>query len=198
LKFIDTPDAGRLGEIRSELTENVDEKIREELESKYVVDNIVNNVMADKALAWLEKQTEQKPAEWSEDDQSSYNEICNLIYDNYRAEDASRLITWLNDIKDRVLPQPKQEWSEEDESRIEECAREAEDNNCIILAKRIRQLKSLRPQNTRKPSDEHYELEEFAKIVRGNLTGISKTVQELLKLKYYNLTGKPMFGGFKD
>jgi hypothetical protein len=28
------------------------------LESKYVVDNIVNNVMADKALAWIEKQGE--------------------------------------------------------------------------------------------------------------------------------------------
>ena len=43
-----------------ELAESEDERIRKwirkELESKYVVDNIVNNVMADKALAWLEKQ----------------------------------------------------------------------------------------------------------------------------------------------
>jgi len=42
--------------------ESEDERIRKwikkELESKYVVDNIVNNVMADKALAWLEKQGE--------------------------------------------------------------------------------------------------------------------------------------------
>ena len=30
--------------------------IRKELESKYVTNNLVNNVMADKALAWLEKQ----------------------------------------------------------------------------------------------------------------------------------------------
>lgn len=50
--------------------ESEDEKIRKwirkELESKYVVDNIVNNEMADKALAWLEKQGEQshwKPTE---------------------------------------------------------------------------------------------------------------------------------------
>lgn len=45
-----------------ELAESEDERIRKwirkELESKYVVDNIVNNVMADKALAWLEKQDE--------------------------------------------------------------------------------------------------------------------------------------------
>jgi len=44
--------------------ESEDERIRKwikkELESKYVVDNIVNNVMADKALAWLERQGEQK------------------------------------------------------------------------------------------------------------------------------------------
>ena len=63
----------------------------------------------------LEKQGEHKPAEWSEDDQSSYNEICSLIYDNYGLEDASMLLTWFNELKDRVLPQPKQECGEEDE-----------------------------------------------------------------------------------
>ena len=49
-------------EIFSELRESEDERIRKwirkELESKYVVDNIVNNVMADKALAWIEKQAD--------------------------------------------------------------------------------------------------------------------------------------------
>ncbi len=46
------------------LKESEDDKIkkwiRKELESKYVVDDIVNNVMADKALAWLEKQGEKQ------------------------------------------------------------------------------------------------------------------------------------------
>lgn len=46
--------------------------------------------------------------------------------------------------------------------------------------------------------DEHYELEEFAKIVRGNLTGISRTVLELFENKYLQLTGNKMFGGYKD
>ena len=48
-----------------ELQVSEDEKIKKwikkELESKYVVDNIVNDVMADKALAWIEKQGKQKP-----------------------------------------------------------------------------------------------------------------------------------------
>ena len=47
-----------------ELQESEDERIRKwirkELESKYVIDNIVNNEYADKALAWLEKQGEPK------------------------------------------------------------------------------------------------------------------------------------------
>jgi len=46
--------------------------------------------------------------------------------------------------------------------------------------------------------DEHYELEEFAKIVRCNLTGISKAVQILFEAKYLQLTGKKMYVGFKD
>jgi hypothetical protein len=123
------------------------------------------------------KKIEQKPAEWSEDDQSSYNEICNLIYDNYRAEDASRLITWLNDIKDRVQLQPKQEWSEEE---IETCAREAEDNNCIILAKHIRQLKSLRPQSHWKPSDMELEVLRLAAEKDGTcLMGLYENLKKL-------------------
>jgi len=67
----------------------------------------------------------------------------------------------------QIQPQPKQEWSEEDERRIEECAREAEDNNCIILAKHIRQLKSLRLHKQWKPSKEQVRvLEEWLKNKR--------------------------------
>lgn len=43
-------------ELKKSEDERIRKWIRKELESKYVVDNIVNNVMADKALAWLEKQ----------------------------------------------------------------------------------------------------------------------------------------------
>ena len=45
---------------------------------------------------------------------------------------------------------------------------------------------------------EHYELEEFARIIRGNLTGIDKTVQTLFESKYQQLTGHKMYGGYKD
>ena len=61
--FDDSPQ-NVLNFIFPETKESEDEKIRKwirrELESKYVVDNIVNNKMADKAFAWLEKQGEHK------------------------------------------------------------------------------------------------------------------------------------------
>ena len=95
-----------------------------------------------------EELKEQKSA-WSEEDEDILNTIINHFKVDIGCTDEDDMVRWLKFLKDRV--QPKQEWSEEE---IETCAREAEDNNCIILAKHIRQLKSLRPQNTWKPSEE--------------------------------------------
>ena len=61
-----------------------------------------------------------------------------------------------------------------------------------------KELKKIEEKTTCKLSDEHYELEEFAKIVRCNLTGISKPVQKLFEAKYLQLTGNKMYEGFKD
>ena len=47
---------------------------------------------------------EQKPTEWSEDDQSNFCELSSFIFETYRAEDASRLITWFKSLKERVQP----------------------------------------------------------------------------------------------
>ena len=105
----------------------------------------------------FEEQNEQKPA-WSEEDDAHIMAIdlaVNRCLGKWHCCGETCPISehnpWLKSLKDRVQPQPKQECSEEE---IEICAREAEDNNCIILAKHIRQLKSLRHQSTWKPSDE--------------------------------------------
>ena len=113
------------------------------------------DVSQEECLAWLEKQGEHKPA-WSEEDEEIHRRcICAMRASACGFPEEEKFVeqvdNWLKSLKDRVQPQPKQEWSEEE---IETCAREAEDNNCIILAKHIRQLKSLRPQSTWKPSDE--------------------------------------------
>ena len=85
---------------------------------------------------------EWKPVEWSEEDERKLNTLIGYIIS--KNELGLEYAGWLKSLKYRIQPQPEQDWSEEE---IENCAREAEDNNCIILAKHIRQLKSLRPQN---------------------------------------------------
>ena len=62
---------------------------------------------------------ENKSAEWSKEGERDFDIIRGIIYNSCNAEDASRLIAWLNELKDRVLPQPKQEWSEADKSNLD-------------------------------------------------------------------------------
>ena len=69
---------------------------------------------AEEALAWLEKQGEQKPVEWSEEDAVMLNDcICAINAANevdYSISEKERLTNFLNSLR----PQHKQEWSERD------------------------------------------------------------------------------------
>ena len=40
--------------------------------------------------------------------------------------------------------------------------------------------------------------ERFARIVRGNLTGIDKDVQQKFEQLYFEVTGNKMYGGYND
>ena len=123
-------------------------------------------------LAWLKKQGEQKPA-WSEEDERIRQDIENLIH--FALEDGSAVspaanttkegaISWIQSLKDRV--QPKQEWSEEDESHIRyliECLEHCKKGVALTMTTSTSQeyinwLKSLKPQNRWKPSDEQINL----------------------------------------
>jgi hypothetical protein len=156
------------------------------------------------------KEIEKKPA-WSEEDESILQGIWDEILANkhnakeYEWKTYDKFLDWLKSLKDRI--QPKVEWSEEDEKIISKInsvlnAQECHDGATGIKMNPYKDaldwLKSIRPQKHESQSDEHYELEEFAKIVRGNLTGISKAVQELFEAKYLQLTGNKMYGEFKD
>lgn len=91
-------------EIFPELAESEDEKIRKwirkELESKYVVDNIVNNRTADKAFAWLEKQGKNKPV-WSKEDEKNLNTIINVIHGGTHLAYENET-DWLKSLKYRI------------------------------------------------------------------------------------------------
>lgn len=96
-------------------------------------------------------------------------------------------------------------WSEEDEEISEAIIKRIKGESealSVSLSSAISWVGNIKDrvqhQYNWKPSNEHYELEEFAKIVRSNLTGISKAVQKLFEAKYLQLTGNKMYGGFKD
>lgn len=120
----------------------------------------------------IEKQDEQKPADkieqetaWSENDEYVIERLFCLL--NNEQENCPQLSCdfqeiqefkdWLKSLKDRV--QPKQEWSEEDERERKHCVDFLNHPDMIEAAPNIANgckdwLKSLRPQNRWKPSDE--------------------------------------------
>jgi len=102
-----------------ELKENEDERIRkaliEGLESCQSAGNKTWSprlVPISDCIAWLEKQGEQKPAEWSEEDEdfaSSLIDILDEIDMNINTkgehEDHGKTVDWLKSLKGRVRPQ---------------------------------------------------------------------------------------------
>ena len=119
-------------EIFPELKESEDERIRKEL-IVWLKNSEGQTLPIDRynaALAWLEKQGEQKPQRmisaeakeamyaqpaWSEEDEFELECVLGHLR-NYLHEDSYiHYEDWLKSLKDRVQPQPNQEWSEEDE-----------------------------------------------------------------------------------
>ena len=155
----------------------------------------------------VEKQGEQKLAEWTAEDEEELKIALNTLEEAGQYSSAK----WLKNVC--LVPQTMQKptaWSEEDEELLRDVSdtyfyndEDYPEETYKRMLKKVldwmnKRAKFLRPQSHWKPSEEHYELEEFAKIVRGNLTGISKAVQKLFEAKYLQLTGNKMYGGFKD
>lgn len=147
----------------------------------------------------LEKQGEQKP-EWSEEDEKMFARFAACLGYHYNdcimtRKEYEEARNWLKSLKDRV--QPKQEWSEEDERNASYiCAaldcyyRLREDRNNTNGQEDLdearnwlyNKLKSLRPQNTWKPSDEQMEAMQKALV---NLCG--KEEHNIITGLYYDL-----------
>ena len=105
-------------------------------------------------IAGAEWQKEQKPAEWSEEDEDNLCRVIRVLEDN--DSDWKELSNWLKPLR----PQPKQEWSQEDEKDMAHIIRIL--NDCYVYAKHdlsktdhenlVNKLKSLRP--SWKPNEE--------------------------------------------
>ena len=68
---------------------------------------------------WFEKQKEQKPAEWSEDDKLMRTLVIKTLEMFGGVGTTGMQIDWLKSLPERFNPQSKQEWNEEDERMLE-------------------------------------------------------------------------------
>lgn len=135
-------DAVAVIDIFPELAESEDEddeKIRKSI-IEFVKQNksfhYLLGVSKEDAVAWLEKQGEQKPAEWSKEDERNFDIIYGIIYNSCIAEDASRLNAWLLSLK------PKKQWKPSDNEL--EVLRLAAEKDGICLMGLYEQLKKLK------------------------------------------------------
>ena len=148
--------------------------------------------------------SEQKPA-WSEEDERKFSDILALLRggENYHYN-TPELFAWLKSLKDRVWSQSKQEWSEEDKKLwvhdddifldaakmiVEDSPRRSyggvHKNQIIPWFYSLRErLKTLRPQNTWKPSKE--QMEALYDSIPQNVMEISKR-EMLLDSLYIDL-----------
>lgn len=121
-------DKAMLEEIFPELRESEDERIRKELIAFFQDDlrgDYWHDLEVGHILAWLEKQKEQKPAEWSEEDERMLSRCIKSIECSKMFAEAKTFkdakdneINWLKNRFKFLKSQPKQEWSEGDENAL--------------------------------------------------------------------------------
>ena len=155
-----------------ELAESEDEKIRKWLIAIVnercfpACSHCVDQEIGKNAIAWLEKQGEQKPVEWSEEDTLMLEAAISFVeHSSFETigKGKRNTVVWLRTLKDRYISQPKQEWSEEDKVMLQRAiyytnyyqtnyadTKEAEE--CMNW------LKSLRPQPKQGWSKEDIEM----------------------------------------
>ena len=151
----------------------------------------------------------QSKQEWSEEDE----EILKLLilnigrYMYFGGMSSERILSFLKSLR----PQQRQEWSEEEKEILDSILShyvlidKPIDANGIPKEKYISLIKSLRFDTYKncnshwKPSEEQESVaERFARIIRGNLIGIDKEVQQKFENLYFEVTGNKMYGGYND
>lgn len=157
-----------IDEVFPELKGSEDERIRKRIRlclDECVHSDIIRDYERDECLAYLERQKERQPAEWSEEDEKIFNSLCTVLHGGLSSIPTEKFISWL---KSR-LSQPQKEWSEEDEKMLQHIVsdlrefRDCETDEELIsdyedeISWLKNRLKSLRPQPRWKPSEEQVE-----------------------------------------
>lgn len=155
------------------------------------------NTIEDALYAFLKdliaSQGEQKPVEWSEEDENGLGEAlwcceqaASIAKDENDMGNAWYAKRWLKSLKDRCIPQSKQEWSEEDRQMKMKVLKYLSTRCNVFEYEEVEcWLKSIRPQSRWKPSDEQMEAlyEETQKSDRIRDVRIVSLYNDLKKLK---------------
>lgn len=160
-----------------------------------------NGVYDKDIIAWLEKQGKTSPVlsnssnngkdeqkqEWSEeeDDDAWMNDIISKVENNLQLNKAE--IDWLKSLK----LQPKQSLDEDTQQWVDTIIKDYEDlyntdkDHSATIQAKISILKSLRPQNTWKPSDEQIKVckEVYADLLSAKGFDLGTVVSELNRLE---------------
>lgn len=197
---------------------NESHRINKIKDDNYVLDNGFTFPIAGQDVWEI---VEQKPAEKISVSEELYEHIrnaCACIEDAMSSDTLCDMTDYLEmadssaqkafDMVERSVVKQPAEWSEEDEKCIKDIVNcleylEKEDTERQYNGDRnvnpkrytgmIAKLKSLRPQ----PKQESV-AERFARIVRENLIGIDKEVQQKFEQLYFEVTGNKMYGGYND
>lgn len=189
---------GFMNEIFPELKESEDEMIRKALiklvkKAGEGYENVIDGVSIENAISWLEKQWEQKPAEWSDTDYVMQRAALEILIASPKTVAFTILkesvIVWFKSLKNRL--QPKLKWSDEDEEMIDSIIGNIKylysigscDN--ATVDKKVNWLKSLRPQSQWRPSEEQiYTLEKATHIVGSKYKScLNSLYSDLIKLR---------------
>lgn len=168
----------------------------ERIYQSIIDDTVQENQLDSKQIDWLKsiKSRVQPKQEWSEDDEQ-YLLVCKNALSKYQVTDkwdSSIISQWLDNrlksLKDRAFPQ-QQEWSEEEKGNVDIIVSRLEvdieywksrSKRRIDEDKRVIDwLKSLRPQNRWKPSDEQMLALKEAEGIVGCLTIIGEQLKSL-------------------
>lgn len=140
-----------------ELAESKDEEIRKELIAAFqngVTYNQISKAKAKDYIAWLEKQGEQKPAEWSKEDEQLYNDLSDTYF--YNDEDypketyklmLKRVLDWMTKRAKSLRPQSTWKPSEEEMKALEFCLEYNIDKDGVFGSKVVKlydELKKLK------------------------------------------------------
>lgn len=116
------PERKKLEEMFPQLRESEDERIRKEMIAYFahradVTEFIDEGEDCKRWISYLEKQKEQKPAEWSEEDERHFK-ACVRAMRTYEGNDTPNS-KWIEALKDRVCHRPHWKPSEEQMEALE-------------------------------------------------------------------------------